>query len=145
MYPVSVAKVAAAMGGALVLGSVPHTTTELAEAIARGLPRQVAIAVAANVALDSAWRGHVRDRVIAPARFRRSLTLTVAAGERAERVARIMTLATEALGNERQARTWLAEPHPGLQGRVPLAIVTDQLGARQVERLLLSIQYGMPA
>ena len=43
MYPLEVSKVMAALGGAGVVVSTPHTLVELAAAVAKGLPGAVVL------------------------------------------------------------------------------------------------------
>ncbi len=71
--------------------------------------------------------------------------LSVAASEKAERLARITALAVEALGDAEQARRWLTEPHPMTGAKTPIELAATDPGARQVEQLLLNIEYDLPA
>jgi putative toxin-antitoxin system antitoxin component (TIGR02293 family) len=145
MYPVAVAKVAEALGGERMLGGRVSDMTELAAAVARGLPREVVRELAASAAHSSgSARGHVAALVTSPASLKRGLRLSPAASERAERLARVTALARQALGDDDEARTWLTETHPML-GRPPIDLAAMDLGARQVERLLHDIEYSLPA
>jgi putative toxin-antitoxin system antitoxin component (TIGR02293 family) len=145
MYPIAVAKVAAALGGARTLGTTPSTISELAEAVAHGLPRTVVRELAAAAAPR---RGELRQRVaalvVSPATYKRSARLSPAASERAERLARVTALAHQALGSADEARSWLTEPHPLLGGRSPIEVAATDLGARQVERILHNVEHGLP-
>ena len=82
--------------------------------------------------------------MVSPATYKRGERLSPAASERAERLARVAALARQALGDADAARSWLTEPHPML-GAFPIEVAATDLGARQVERLLLNIEYGLPA
>ncbi|HJS84088.1 MAG TPA: antitoxin Xre/MbcA/ParS toxin-binding domain-containing protein [Acetobacteraceae bacterium] len=145
MYPVTVAKVAAALGGARTLGALPSTVGELAEAVAHGLPRGVVREIAANAApRGKEARQMVADLVVSSATLKRNERLSPSASERAERLARIVALAQQTLGDEDQARSWLNEPHSLLGGRPPIHVAATDLGARQVERILVNIEYGLP-
>lgn len=145
MYPIAVAKVAEALGGERALGGPVRDLGELAAAVARGFPRSVVREIAASAAPA---RGEARHRiaalVVSPATYKRGERLSPAASERAERLARVAALARQALGDADAARSWLTEPHPML-GALPIEIAATDLGARQVERLLLNIEYGLPA
>jgi putative toxin-antitoxin system antitoxin component (TIGR02293 family) len=146
MYPVGIERVASALGGAKVLGTVIGTVGELAAAVEHGLPRAVVPAVAAQAAPPgSAMRQRIAALVVSPATYKRSPRLSPAASERAERLARVVALAGQALGNVQEAQSWLAAPHPMLGGRPPIECAATDLGARQVERLLLNIEHGLPA
>ncbi|MEO8714237.1 MAG: antitoxin Xre/MbcA/ParS toxin-binding domain-containing protein [Acetobacteraceae bacterium] len=145
MYPVSIEKVAAALGGARTLGTVPHTVDELADAIAHGLPRAVVREIAGEAApRDSEARRRIAGLVASAATLKRNERLSPAAGERAERLARIVALARQALDDVEEARRWLNAPHMLLGRRPPIEVAATDLGARQVERILLNIEYGLP-
>lgn len=145
MYPLEVSKVAAALGGTRALGGEVRTLGELAEAIARGLPRAVVAGLSASAAPeDAVLRRRVAALVVSPATFKRSPRLSPAAGERAERLARVTALARQALGDTAAARTWLTEPHPLLGDQAPIELAATDLGARQVERILHNIEHGLP-
>lgn len=149
MYPVEVAKVAAALGGARTLRADLRSLGELTEAVKQGFPRGVVRALATAVVpggeKGSTLRRQVEALVASPATLKRSPRLSAAASERAERLARIAALATQALGEAAEAKAWLTEPHPLLGNRPPIEVAATDLGARQVERMLVNIEYGLPA
>ncbi len=145
MYPLEIAKVSAALGGARALGSEPNSVGELADAIAHGLPRAVVPELAAQAAPD---RGDLRRKIaaliVSPATYKRHRLLSPAASERAERLARITALARQALGDADEAREWLTTPHALLSYRTPIETAATDLGARLVERILHNIEYSLP-
>ena len=145
MYPVAVAKVVEALGGATHIGAGVRDLDQLAAAVARGLPRSVVREVAFRAApAQGTARGRVAALVVSAATLKRSPTLSPDASARAERLARIAALAQQALGSLDAARTWLTEPHPML-GAMPIEVAATDLGARQVERLLHDIEHDLPA
>ena len=89
-----------------------------------------------------------RRRVAAPivslATYKRTRRLSPAAGERAERLARVTALAQQALGDADDARTWLTTPHPWRAERTPIETAATDLGTRLVERILHNIEYSLP-
>lgn len=145
MYPVTVAKVVEALGGSLILGEAVHDLEGLRAAVSRGFPRSVVREVANHAAPA---RGVVRSQVAAlvasPATLKRSARLSPEASARAERLARVVALAQQALGGADEACAWLTDAHPML-GAMPIAVAATDLGARQVERLLHNIEYDLPA
>lgn len=146
MYPIAIDKVASTLGGRKALGAAIGTVDALAAAVEGGLPRAVVPAVAAHAAPPgSALRQRVAALVVSPATYKRSPRLSAAASERAERLARVVALAEQALGSLAEAQDWLAAPHPMLGDRQPIEVAATDLGARQVERLLLNIEHGLPA
>jgi putative toxin-antitoxin system antitoxin component (TIGR02293 family) len=145
VYPIDVAKVAAVLGGSRVLGKAPNSLSELAASVAQGLPRGVVREVAAHAAPPKGdLRNKVAALVVSPATYKRRPRLSVAASERAERLARIAALAVQALGDEDEAKTWRTTAHPLLDDRTPVEVAATDLGARQVERLLVNIEHGLP-
>lgn len=145
MYPVEVAKVAQALGGERTMGVPVATLSDLAHAVAGGLPRAVVRAVAANSApAEGGARLRVAALMASPATLKRGERLSPAASERAERIARVTALARQALDDDDEARTWLNEPHPMLGAR-PIDLAATDLGARMVERLLHDIEHSLPA
>jgi putative toxin-antitoxin system antitoxin component (TIGR02293 family) len=145
MYPVAVNKVVAALGGSRALGESVQDLAGLTAAVSRGFPRSVVREVANHAAPA---RGVVRTQVAAlvasPATLKRSARLSPDASARAERLARVVALAQQALGGDEEARAWLTEPHPML-GAMPIEVAATDLGARQVERLLHNIEHDLPA
>ena len=52
--------------------------------------------------------------------------------------------AAEVLGDADRAREWMESPHP-LLGASPLEFAMAQDGRNEVERILSSIEHGLPA
>ena len=145
MYPLEISKVMEALGGAQTVGSTPRTLVELAAAVARGLPGAVVPELAANAAPNEAVaRRRVAALVTSAASLKRRSRLSPAASERAERLARIVALAQQALGDADEARAWLNAPHPLLGSVRPIEVAATDLGARQVERILHNIEHDLP-
>ncbi|MEQ1857095.1 MAG: antitoxin Xre/MbcA/ParS toxin-binding domain-containing protein [Longimicrobiales bacterium] len=78
------------------------------------------------------------------ARARRK-KLTPQEGERLVRVAGTLARAFEVWGDEEDAAEFLTAPHPGLEGDTPIDRARSEIGARQVEDLLLKLDLGLPA
>ena len=62
--------------------------------------------------------------------------------DRLYRLARIIAIANEYLGNRERALRWLKHPNRALGGVAPVAAIDTELGARQVEGILGRIAYG---
>jgi S1-C subfamily serine protease len=72
VYPLEVAKVASALGGARVLGVPPGSFGAMSEAITRGFPRDVVTEVAAQAAPDGGdLRRKVAALIVSPATYKR--------------------------------------------------------------------------
>ena len=88
------------------------------------------------------------DRIVIPSRtlqHRRSRRekLTVEESDRVLRVIRVLSLTESIYGSRERALDWLRKPHPRLDGRTPLSLLTTDAGSRIVEELLVQIDEGM--
>ncbi len=63
--------------------------------------------------------------------------------DRLVRLGRIGALAEETLGNSTKASAWLQRPNRALANETPLRQLDTDIGARQVESLLLRIAHGV--
>jgi putative toxin-antitoxin system antitoxin component (TIGR02293 family) len=62
--------------------------------------------------------------------------------DRLYRLARIVAIANEYLGDHERATRWLKHPNRALGGVAPFAAIDTEPGARQVENVLGRIAYG---
>jgi putative toxin-antitoxin system antitoxin component (TIGR02293 family) len=62
--------------------------------------------------------------------------------DRLYRLARIVAIANESLGDHERAMRWLKRPNRALGGIAPVTAIDTELGARQVENILGRIAYG---
>jgi len=63
--------------------------------------------------------------------------------DRVYRFARIVALAEDVFEDKKEALEWLNSPQYGLGGRVPFDMLQTDAGAREVEELLIRIDYGV--
>ena len=63
--------------------------------------------------------------------------------EKVLRIARLYDRALEVFEDQQAAEKWLKEPARGLGDAIPLRYARTELGAREVERLLTRIEYGV--
>lgn len=75
-------------------------------------------------------------------RRRRSGRLARYESDRLYRLARILALAAEYLGDHERALRWLKNPNRALGGTAPVMAIDTEPGARQVENILGRIAYG---
>jgi putative toxin-antitoxin system antitoxin component (TIGR02293 family) len=61
------------------------------------------------------------------------------------RFAQLLKQAVDVFGSIDRARAWLKHPQRGLGGAVPLDYAETEIGAREVEKLLGRIDYGVYA
>lgn len=70
-------------------------------------------------------------------------TLDRSASDRLVRFARLFVRASDVLGGEKAARSWLAAPAIAFRGECPLDFADTEIGAREVEALLGRIEHGV--
>lgn len=75
-------------------------------------------------------------------RRRHSGRLAPFESDRLYRLARILALASEFIGDRAQAGRWLKRSNRALDGIAPIEALDTELGARQVENVLGRIAYG---
>ncbi len=114
------------------------------EAIARGLPRDALQRVARAISPDPAAANKLIHAVVPKSSLSRRGTLTPAQGEQTERLARLFAYARLVFGDADDARAFMHNPHPELQGRRPVDAALTELGGRAVERVLDALAYGLP-
>lgn len=137
------------LGGRQFLGSLRLDIAHLDEqaliaGIRSGLPFEALEAVASRFSLGAT--GLVRilglpQRTLA--RRKKTRMLTADESDRLMRVARIAALAEETLGNSARAGRWLHEPNVALGSVPPIRWLDTDLGAREVEELLIRIGHGV--
>ncbi len=131
------------LGGELVLGRHLRTPADLQNAIRDGLPQTVVEEVmqAAGISLkELAATLDLSARSLQ--RRRREGRLARFESDRLYRLARIVALAKQYIGDAEMAMRWLKRPNHALGGKVPLEFIDTELGARAVENVLGRIAYG---
>lgn len=135
--------VVAKLGGPHAFGRKLSSDRDLREAIREGFPSAVVqelmrasdltlkeLAAALDLSPRSLQRRHHGGR------------LAAYESDRLYRLARIVALAGECLGDHARAMRWLKRSNRALGGLVPLAAIDTEPGARQVENILGRIAYG---
>lgn len=124
----------------------PASVLGLSDAIAGGLPGTALRALKTRfgftnreLALALGSSEKTIERTLPRARLPSGL------GDRLYRLARLVELAVEVLGDEQHAIAWLREPQYGLAERQPLGLLANDAGARAVEEELQRIRYGFLA
>lgn len=141
MVVVETERIADVMGGA---GS--ESLVALGEAVSEGLPKTALRNTVKHVFEDTGDQWNFLYRVVPEATFkRRRDRLNLVESERTERIARVIATAEYVLDDRELAREFLTRPHPLLNGKTPMEAALTELGARQVEEMLFSVSYGLPA
>ena len=147
---VSMPRVVRALGGNQFLESIGLTERELSEEalighIRSGLPYSALDAVAARFGLSTAELLQILgipQRTLA--RRKKTQELAPDESDRLVRLARIAAFAEQTHGNPVRAGRWLREPNSALGDTVaPIHWLDTDLGAREVEELLVRIAHGV--
>jgi putative toxin-antitoxin system antitoxin component (TIGR02293 family) len=131
------------LGGKGVLGRALSSEREMREAIKEGFPPRVVeqLMQASGLTLkELATALDLSPRSLQ--RRRRTGRLARYESDRLYRLARIVALANEFLGDHERAVHWLKRPNRALGGISPVAALDTELGARQVENILGRLAYG---
>jgi len=131
------------LGGKRALGRTLSTDRDLRHAIREGFPPAVVEELMRASGLTLKELAAALD--LSPRslqRRRRSGRLARYESDRLYRLARIVALANEYLGDHERAMRWLKRPNRALGGVAPVTAIDTELGARQVENVLGRIAYG---
>ena len=69
--------------------------------------------------------------------------LSAHASERLVRLAELYARASEVIGSDALAKQWMQTPREVFGGRTPFGMAGSELGAREVEDLLLRVEHGV--
>lgn len=137
-------KVAGILGGERELHRSVRTLRDLREAVSAGLPLSALERTAEYIGRDEREARKLKDRIVPrTTRYRRE-KLKPEESERLERLARTVALAEDVWESRDDAHEFLASPQPTLENRTPLELAESELGAREVEELLMKLEYGLP-
>ena len=144
---INIERVSEILGGTRTLKHRVRTLNDLHDLVAEGLPKTSVRALFSR--LSERYDVDVqpsRDFVAPRATLKRRRTrLSPTESQRLERLARIVAMTEEVWQDKTAAAEFLTRPHRGLGGRTPLQMAATDLGARQVEEILASITFGLPA
>jgi len=131
------------LGGEQALGRALSSEHDLREAIREGFPPAVVEELRRASGLTLKELANALDlSARSLQRRRRTGRLARYESDRLYRLARIVALANEYLGDHERAIRWLKHPNRALGGLAPVAAIDTELGARQVENILGRIAYG---
>ncbi|MFZ0803523.1 MAG: antitoxin Xre/MbcA/ParS toxin-binding domain-containing protein [Terriglobales bacterium] len=130
------------LGGERVLGRTLRSDDDLREAIREGFPHAVLTELMQASGLTLKELADALDLSSRSLQRRRRGRLARFESDRLYRLARVLALARESLGDETRASRWLKRTNRALGGVAPIAAIDTELGARQVESLLGRIAYG---
>jgi putative toxin-antitoxin system antitoxin component (TIGR02293 family) len=131
------------LGGRKVWGRNLASQRDLSEAIRNGFPPAVVEELMRASGLTLKELADALD--LSPRslqRRRRSGRLARFESDRLYRLARIVALAQQSLGNRTSASRWLKRSNRALGNVAPISAIDTELGARQVENVLGRIAFG---
>jgi putative toxin-antitoxin system antitoxin component (TIGR02293 family) len=130
------------LGGERALGRPLTSNRDLREAIREGFPHAVLQELMRASGLTLKELADALDLSARSLQRRRRGRLARFESDRLYRMARLLALARESLGDGALASRWLKRGNRALGGVAPIAAIDTELGARQVENLLGRIAYG---
>lgn len=136
------ADIVRALGGPRLVPA--RSPGQLRALVRAGLPYASLAAVAAAFELagaDAVSILRIPRRTLA--RRKKEKRLSAEESDRLVRLARIAALAEEVLGGRDVAGRWLAAANRALGGRTPLSELDTDLGAEEVESVLLRLAHGI--
>lgn len=131
------------LGGKQILGRTMASDDDMRDAIRQGFPPAVVEELMRASGLTLKELAAALD--LSPRslqRRRRSGRLARYESDRLYRLARIIALANEFIGDHERAVRWLKRPNRALGGIAPVQALDTELGARKVENILGRIGYG---
>lgn len=128
----------------LGLKSTVRSMAAIADAVESGLPKQSLERVVERSGIEGPARLKLMHRVVPAATWKRRHRLKLVESERTERLARVIALAEMLWDDQAEAKRFLATPHPELGRRKPIEAGLTELGARQVEDIVMRALYGLP-
>jgi len=141
----TIAAIAEVLGGRKVFGQKVETSSELAEVTRAGLSVDTLDKLAEELSvprLAVAKLLGISERTLSR-RTTSNARLTAAESDRVVRLARVLALAKETLGNMEKASRWLQTPNRALEGDKPNDRLDTDIGVRSVEQVLGRIEYGL--
>jgi putative toxin-antitoxin system antitoxin component (TIGR02293 family) len=130
------------LGGERALGRAMMSDRDLREAIREGFPHAVLEELMRAAGLTLHELAEALDLSSRSLQRRRHGRLARFESDRLYRLARLLALARESLGDAARASRWFKRTNRALGGVAPIAAIDTELGARQVENLLGRIAYG---
>jgi putative toxin-antitoxin system antitoxin component (TIGR02293 family) len=137
-------RIAETLGGYRVMKRRVRSADGLRARVRTGLPYSALEALAERLGTS---RGEVAGVLGVPARTlarrRAAGRFTASESDRLVRLGRIAALAEQVLGSRDKAVRWLHRPNRALGQRIPVRELDTDLGAREVEAILLRIEHGV--
>jgi putative toxin-antitoxin system antitoxin component (TIGR02293 family) len=137
--------VAKILGGSSVLHRRVKSLADLRLVVEHGLPVDALERTVAHFALEPGMASELKHGIVPKTTLQRRTRLTLEESERLERLARLAALAEEVWESPSLAKEFLVTAQPQLDGERPIDLARTDLGARQVEQLLMRIEHALPS
>jgi putative toxin-antitoxin system antitoxin component (TIGR02293 family) len=141
----TITAIAEVLGGKRTLRKKIETSAELTKATRGGLSVNILDTVAGELAMQRVAVAKllgISERTLSRRATSKS-RLTAAESDRMVRLARIIALAKETLGDMEKASRWLQTSNRALEGDRPIDRLDTDIGVRTVEQVLGRIEYGL--
>jgi putative toxin-antitoxin system antitoxin component (TIGR02293 family) len=141
---VTASKIAESLGGRSVMKERLADYTAVIQRAQAGLPYAALETIAKRYAVPVTRLAQILgipDRTLA--RRKKERRLSADESDRLVRMARVTAVADDVLETSEIAATWLQTPNGALGGIAPLDLLGTDLGAEQVETILIRIDYGV--
>lgn len=141
----TVASIAAVLGGRRALRRKIDTASELVELTREGLPAGILLSIADELSMQRTAIAQVlgiSERTLSR-RIASHGKLTAEESDRTIRLARVLAAAKETLGSMEKASRWLQTSNRVLGGRTPFELLDTDAGVKSVETVLGRIAYGV--
>ncbi len=141
----TVAAITTALGGRKVLKRKVDSDSDLTSLTREGLPVGTLTLLAHQLSIERKTLAHIvgiSDRTLSR-RLADNRRLSAEESDRIIRLARMVTLTVDTLGDFTKASSWLQSPNRVLDGQRPLDLLDTDTGARSVETVLMRIEYGL--
>ncbi len=141
----TVTAIAEVLGGKKILKKNIGTPAQLVTLIREGLPANILPTIATELSMDRSAVAKVvgiSGRTLSR-RIASHSRLTADESDRMVRLARVLALANETLGDRAKASRWLQTPNRVLDGNTPFELLDTDAGVQSVETVLGRIAYGI--
>ncbi|MEX0735697.1 MAG: antitoxin Xre/MbcA/ParS toxin-binding domain-containing protein [Steroidobacteraceae bacterium] len=128
----------------LGLKSTVRSMAAIADAVESGLPKQSLERVVERAGFQGPARLKLMHRVVPAATFKRRNRLKLVESEKTERLARVIALAELLWDDADETKRFLTTPHAELGRKRPIEAGLTELGARQVEDIVMRALHGLP-
>ena len=141
---INASNVAAVLGSESELGRRVANLDDLRHLVEEGLPVAALDRVVVRVTRDDRSAAELKYRLVPKTTLRRRVRLDPEESQRLERLARMTVLAEQVWESPDLAHEFLTSMQHQLDGERPVDLARSDIGTRQVETLLMKIEYALP-